>query len=226
MMHILIVDDNQDLAANIIDYLTIKGCTLDYAANGKQALDLNNDHSYDAIVLDITMPGINGLEVCRKLRSEQQKTPILFLTARDTLDEKIEGFDAGGDDYLIKPFAMSELYARLNSLGKRVAKSANPMLRVADLTLNIQSSEVTRNGQIIALNPSCTKLLHCLMQHSPNTVSRQALSYSLWGNHGSKQDILRSHLYLLRNAIDKPFNTPLLHTVHGIGFCLKEEACE
>lgn len=219
-MHILVVDDNQDLAANIIDFLTLKNCTLDYAANGKQALAITREQLFDAIVLDITMPGIDGLDVCRQLRAEQQKTPILFLTARDTVDDKVEGFDAGGDDYLIKPFAMPELYARLNALCKRVAKSSANILQVADLTLDIQSALVTRAGREIALNPSCTKLLHCLMLHAPQTVSRQTLEQALWGHDIPEQDILRSHLYLLRAAIDKPFPTSLLHTVHGVGFYL------
>ncbi|MBN3563012.1 response regulator transcription factor [Aliamphritea spongicola] len=221
-MRVLIVEDNQDLAANLTDYLELKNCITDWAGNGRQALNLTEHATYDVIVLDIMMPVLNGLDVCRKLREQHRQTPILFLTARDTLDDKIEGFAVGGDDYLVKPFAMEELYLRLDALCKRRPRQQADCLQVADLIMDLTSQEVTRAGKPLKLNRSCLKLLQHLMQHSPEVVSREDLSQTLWGNDAPDQDVLRSHLYHLRTAIDKPFDTQLLHTVYGVGFRLSD----
>lgn len=218
-MRVLVVEDNQDLAANLIDYLELKNCVVDCAANGREALNLAAQLTFDVIVLDIMMRGIDGLEVCKLLRERHLQTPILFLTARDTLEDKLEGFKAGGDDYLVKPFAMKELFVRLSALCKRTPKK-NHCLQVADLTMDLDSYDVTRAGKTLRLNRSCMTLLQCLMQYSPNVVSRDTLCYALWGDDVPDHDVLRSHLYYLRAAIDKPFSTSLLHTVHGKGFCL------
>lgn len=225
-MRVLVVEDNQDLAANLTEYLELKHCVADWASNGRQALNLVDQASFDVIVLDIMMPGMNGLDVCRQLRGQHLQTPILFLTARDALDDKIEGFSAGGDDYLIKPFAMEELYLRLDALCKRRLKDNSHYLQVADLKLDLNNQVVTRAGQPLKLNRSCSRLLQCLMQHSPEVVSRETLSHALWGNDVPDQDVLRSHLYHLRCAIDKPFETQLLHTVYGVGFCLSDKLPE
>lgn len=223
-MRILIVEDNQDLAGNLIDYLELKACIVDYAANGRQALNLIDQLTFDVIVLDIMMPGIDGLETCRILREKHIATPILFLTARDTLDDKLEGFAVGGDDYLVKPFALEELWVRLQALCKRNLKQQSSRLQVADLILDLDNYEVSRSGKKLHLNRSCMKLLQCLMQHSPDVVPRQTLSYALWGDDAPDKDVLRSHLYHLRVAIDKEYPTPLLHTVHGVGFRLRDES--
>lgn len=219
-MRVLVVEDNQDLAGNLIDFLELKNCTIDWAANGRQALNLVEQLSFDLIVLDIMMPGPDGLEVCRQLRASNIDTPVLFLTARDTLDDKLEGFATGGDDYLVKPFAMEELLARLQALYKRNLKQKSTRLQVDDLTLDLETFEVNRAGHKIHLNPSCMKLLQCLMQHSPDVVTRDTLCYALWGDDVPDRDVLRSHLYHLRTAIDKGFDHPLLHTIHGVGFRL------
>lgn len=221
-MRVLVVEDNQDLAANLIDYLELKDCVVDWAANGRQALTLASENRFDVIVLDIMMPGIDGLEVCRKLREQHLTTPILFLTARDTLSDKIEGFNVGGDDYLVKPFALEELFVRLNALCKRTLRQKSNLLQVADLLMDINSHEVSRGGKKIHLNPSCMKLLQTLMQNSPDVVPREKLSYALWGDDAPDQDVLRSHLYQLRSSIDKKFENQLLHTVYGVGFRLAE----
>lgn len=223
-MRILIVEDNQDLAGNLIDYLELKQCTVDYAANGREALNLMKQLTFDIIVLDIMMPGIDGLEVCKKLRQQHLTIPILFLTARDTLEDKLEGFAVGGDDYLVKPFAMEELWVRIQALCKRNLKQQSTQLKVGDLIMDLENHEVTRGGQKLHLNRSCMKLLRCLMQHAPDVVPRETLSYSLWGDDAPDKDVLRSHLYHLRVAIDKDFEKPLLHTVHGVGFQLREES--
>ncbi|MGB1239968.1 MAG: response regulator transcription factor [Pseudomonadales bacterium] len=221
-MRILVVEDDRDLAANLLDYLELQQCTVDYAASGKQALSLSEHSRFDAIVLDIGIPDVNGLQVCRQLRERQLRTPIIFLTARDSTDDKVAGFDAGADDYLVKPFAMRELHARLLSLSKRRLREQSNTLQVAGLTLDLDSGAVMRDGQCIKLNPSCTKLLLCLMRHSPNIVSREQLCEALWGEDVPDTDVLRSHLYLLREALDKPFADKRLHTVHGVGFYLGE----
>jgi len=223
-MRVLVVEDNQDLAGNLLDFLTLKNCTVDWASSGRQALHLVEQTPFDVIVLDIMMPGMDGLEVCKQLRAAQQATPVLFLTARDTLQDKLDGFDAGGDDYLVKPFAMDELFVRLQALCKRTLKQANTRLQVADLTMDLETREVTRGGQPLRLNRSCMKLLQCLMQHSPDVVTRDTLNYTLWGDDAPDRDVLRSHLYHLRTAIDKGFDTPLLHTIHGVGFRLHEKS--
>jgi len=222
-MRVLVVEDNQDLAANLLDYLALKDCVADWASNGQRALTLVSEQTFDVIVLDIMMPGMDGLAVCKQLRSRQLDTPILFLTARDTLDDKVDGFAAGGDDYLVKPFAMEELFIRLNALNRRALRQTTSVLQVADLVMDLNSHEVTRSGQPIHLPRSGMKLLKCLMQHSPDIVSRETLVYTLWGDDTPDQDILRSHLYQLRTAIDKPFATQLLHTVYGVGFRLVEK---
>lgn len=220
-MRVLIVEDNQDLAANLLDYLTVKGCQADYAMNGRQALSLVEEMTYDVIVLDIMMSGIDGLEVCQQLRNRMLHTPVIFLTARDSLDDKAAGFQCGGDDYMVKPFASEELYVRLQGLAKRRFYLQPNRLQVADLVMDLTSQEVSRAGKRLRLNRSCSVLLRCLMQNSPEVVSRQTLNQLLWGTDQPEHDVLRSHLYTLRKAIDKDFSEPLLHTVHGVGFCLK-----
>lgn len=222
-MRVLVVEDNVDLAGNLIDYLEIKNCVIDWAANGRQALNFAREHTFDVIIMDIMMPDVDGLEACKHIRAINISTPILFLTARDTLDDKLEAFSIGGDDYLVKPFAMEELYARLQALCKRTLKQQNNLLQVHDLTLDLETLEAHRSGKKLRLNPSCMKLLKCLMQHSPDVVSRETLIYTLWGDDTPDKDVLRSHLYHLRIAIDKEFETPLLHTVHGVGFRLHNE---
>jgi len=220
-MRVLVVEDNADLAANLLDYLEVMECTADYAANGQEALALLSRQQFDVIVLDVMMPGPDGFSVCRTIRESYIDTPVLFLTARDTLDDKTEGFEAGGDDYLVKPFSMQELWLRLQALTKRNMTQRGNLLQVADLTLDLNTMVVSRAGQLIKLNRSCMTILQCLMQHSPKVVSRATLEHELWGDDMPDTDVLRSHLYNLRSRLDKPFDHQLLHTVHGQGFCLR-----
>ena len=160
---------------------------------------------------------------CRKLREEGGKqTPLLMLTARDTLSEKLEGFDAGADDYLVKPFALEELAARLSALVRRPNNAPKVLLRVGGLKLDTGSMKVQRAGQPIELNRVCLKILTILMQAYPNVVSREEIERALWGDMLPGSDALRSHIYALRRAIDKPFKRPLLQTVHGLGYKLVE----
>jgi DNA-binding response OmpR family regulator len=173
-------------------------------------------------VLDIMLPGLDGLSVCRKLREEARNdTPLLMLTARDTLDDKITGLSAGADDYLVKPFEVRELEARLRTLLRRHRGAvARETYTVDDLTLDTATLQVTRGGQSLALTPIGLKLLTALMRASPRVVSRQQLEREVWGDLLPDSDTLRSHLYTLRKAIDKPFARPLLHTLPGAGYRL------
>ena len=222
-MRILIIEDNSDLAANIFDYLEAKGHTLDAAADGVTGLHLAIVNEYDAIVLDIMLPGMNGFEVCKKLREDAEKhTPVLMLTAKDTLNDKLAGFAIGADDYLIKPFELQELEARLLALPRRKAGPMTRTLTVSDLTFDLDTLTVKRQGKTIALTPTGLKILELLMRKSPHVVSRREIEHLLWGDEPPDSDAIRSHLHTLRVAIDHPFEKPLIHTVHGIGFRLEE----
>ena len=220
-MRILIVEDHRDLAGNIGDYLEVQGHTVDFAMDGISAMHLALTEPFDVIVLDIMLPGMDGLTFCRKLRQEvEQTTPVLMLTARDTLPDKLAGFDAGADDYLVKPFALQELAVRIAALAKRGTVRPLQQLTVADLILNKQTLEVHRAGKKLTLNPAGLKILTRLMEASPAVVARAELERLLWGDELPDSDALRSHLYKLRQTIDKSFPQPLLHTVHGIGYRL------
>lgn len=222
-MRILIIEDHQDIAASIYDYLEDKGCTMDAAADGVTGLHLAVTNDYDVIVLDLGLPGIDGIDLCRRLRQDAKKpTPILMLTARDTLDQKLEGFDAGADDYLTKPFALQELAARVNVLAERTTRVPSERLSVGDLSLDVERHEVRRGEHRIELNPTIFKLLAYLMQNPHRVVKRDELEHVVWGDDPPDSDALRTHLSNLRSAIDKPFDTPLMHTVRGFGYKLTD----
>ncbi|MGD2269708.1 MAG: response regulator transcription factor [Desulfobacterales bacterium] len=222
-LSILIVEDNSDIAENIGDYLEAQGHIMDFALDGIGGLHLALTQNYDVIVLDIMLPGMDGLTYCRKLRKEGGKhTPVLMLTARDTLSDKLEGFDAGADDYLVKPFALEELAARLGALVRRNDKASQVLLRVADLKLDTGSMKVQRRGHPIELNRACFKILKMLMESHPNVVAREEIERALWGDMLPGSDALRSHIYALRRVIDRPFKRPILKTVHGVGYRLVE----
>jgi DNA-binding response OmpR family regulator len=222
---VLIVEDHQDLAANIGDFLEAGGMTVDFAADGMTALQLCSQHNYDALVLDIMMPGIDGFEVCQRVREElQQDMPIIMLTARDTLDDKLTGFAQGSDDYLVKPFEMKELEARLVShIRRHRGELDSKSLQVADIVFDPKTMRVLRDGQVIRLSPIMMQILRILMRESPKLVTREKLEAEIWGEDTPDSDTLRSHLYNLRKLIDKPFQQNLLHTIPGIGYKLCEE---
>jgi DNA-binding response OmpR family regulator len=222
---VLIVEDHQDLAANIGDFLEAGGMTVDFAADGMTALQLCNQHNYDALVLDIMMPGIDGFEVCQRVREDlQQDMPIIMLTARDTLDDKLSGFAQGSDDYLVKPFEMKELEARLVShIRRHRGELDSKSLQVADIVFEPKTMRVLRGGEVIRLSPIMLQILRILMRESPKLVTREKLEAEIWGEDTPDSDTLRSHLYNLRKLIDKPFQQNLLHTIPGIGYKLCEE---
>ena len=221
-MRILIIEDNSDLAANIYDYLEEKGHILDAAADGITGLHLAIVNDYDAIILDLTLPGLDGLTLCKKLRDEASKqTPVIMLTARDTLNDKLAGFAKGADDYLVKPFALQELEVRLLALQRRNAGTTTRKLQVADLTYDLDTLIVQRQNKPITLTPTGLKILELLMRKSPHVVTRREIEHLLWGDKPPDSDAIRSHMHTLRVAIDHPFDKALLHTVHGIGFRLE-----
>lgn len=218
-MRILVIEDNSDIAANLGDYLEERGHTVDFAADGVTGLHLAVVNDFDAIVLDLNLPGMDGLEVCRKLRQDARKqTPVLMLTARDALESKLEGFDAGADDYLVKPFALQEVDARLTVLLRRGKGPQSRILNVADLEYNLDTLEVRREGKLLQLNPTALKILQSLMESSPSVVTRQELETRVWGEELPDSDSLRVHIHGLRAAVDKPFPKPLIQTRHGIGY--------
>ena len=222
-MRILVIEDNSDIAANLGDYLEDRGHQVDFAADGVTGLHLAVVNDFDAIVLDLNLPGMDGLEVCRKLRQEARKqTPVLMLTARDALEQKVAGFEVGADDYLVKPFALQEVEVRLTALVRRGKAPGPRVLKVADLEYNLDTLEVVRQAKSIQLNPTALKILQCLMESSPAVVTRQELETRVWGEELPDSDSLRVHIHGLRAAIDKPFGKPLIHTRHGIGYRLAD----
>lgn len=222
-LRILLIEDHMDIAENIIDFLELQGHIVDYAMDGISGMHLALTKEFEVIVLDLMLPGMDGLTLCEKLRTEAEKQiPVLMLTARDTLSDKLTGFKAGADDYLVKPFALEELLARVLALSKRQHVQRSTELVVADLKLDLGTMCVSRAGQPISLNRTCVTILKTLMKAYPNIVSRQDLEVAIWGDEPPGSDALRSHLYTLRNKINKPFPIPILHTVHGLGYCLKE----
>ncbi|MES3022489.1 MAG: response regulator transcription factor [Pseudomonadota bacterium] len=222
-MRILIIEDNPDIQANLFDFLAPNGYVLDAASNGYEGLALAARNEYDVVVLDVMLPGLGGLEVCQKLRSElNNATPVLMLTARDTLQDKVAGFESGADDYLVKPFSMIELEARLKALVRRARgnSAGASVLRVGDLRFDTETYEVARAGQPIALTKTGFIILNLLMRDAPKLVSRETLEQEVWGDDRPDSDALRTHIHALRQALDKPFAFAMLRTVSGVGFKL------
>ncbi|WP_447593651.1 response regulator transcription factor [Aquipseudomonas campi] len=223
-MRILLVEDNRDILGNMADYLELMGYTVDCAQDGLSGLDLASTEHYNLIVLDIMLPGIDGYTLCQRLREDARRdTPVIMLTARDQLDDRLQGFRAGADDYLIKPFALSELAARIEAVLRRSLGGGKRLLQVGELSYDLNTLEVRRGERSLKLNPVGLKLLALLMQKSPHVVPREVLEEALWGDDCPDSDSLRSHVHQLRQVIDKPFGHPLLHTVHGVGYRLMEQ---
>ncbi|MBO3277656.1 response regulator transcription factor [Pseudomonas schmalbachii] len=223
-MRILLVEDNRDILANMADYLGMKGYTVDCAQDGLTGLHLAATEHFDLIVLDVMLPALDGFTLCRRLREDARRdTPVIMLTARDQLDDRLQGFRSGADDYLLKPFALSELAARIEAILRRTQGGGRRELQVADLRYDLDTLEVTRASKPLKLNPIALKLLAVLMQKSPHVVRRDVLEEAVWGDDCPDSDSLRSHVHQLRQVIDKPFATPLLHTVHGVGYRLADE---
>lgn len=221
-LNILVVEDNVDLAANIVDYLEERGHRVDAAPNGVTGLHLASSGDFDVIVLDLMLPGMDGLSLCRRLRNEGRKqTPVLILTARGALEDKVAGFDCGADDYVVKPFELRELELRLQALARRARGSAGlRRLQVADLEFDLDTLQVRRAGQAAELPAIPLRILELLMKRSPQVVWRREIEQAVWGDSPPDSDALRVHIHTLRNAIDAAGRVPLLHTLRGVGYRL------
>jgi len=221
-MEILLVEDDHALAGSLGDYLTEFGYDVDFARNGKSCLERVRQHEYDLIVMDVAMPRLNGFDTCRQLRSEEVQTPVIFLTARDALLDKEEGYAAGGDDYLVKPFEPQELLWRIRALMRRSApRPSRAPRQLGDLVLDPAMQSLRHNGAVIALPALQFSLLSLLADVAPQPVSRRRLEAALWpGGDLPDSDALRTYIYRLRQALGKPHGNDLIRTVHGKGYRL------
>ena len=224
-MNLLLIEDHADIAANIAEYFEARGVAIDHAFDGPSGLQKAMEGSYDAIVLDLLLPGLDGLSLCRQLRQAgHTRVPVLMLTAKDLLSDKIEGFEAGADDYLVKPFSLAELDARLKALVRRAgAPETSRVLSVGDLRFDLDTLEAERGGERLKLNPTTRRILIVLLQNSHRVVTRAELERELWGDQIPQGDFLRAHIHALRTAIDRNFPLKLLHTIHGAGYRLSAE---
>ena len=219
-MLVMLVEDDRNLADAVIEYLELDDIECDYADNGSSALELLEQSDHEVLVLDINLPKMDGLAVCETLRRSGNDIPIIMLTAKDQLQDKLTGFKAGADDYLVKPFAMDELVARIHALSSRVSRRVRK-LTVADLTLDIDKKMATRNNRVLKLSPTGLKLLELLMSNSPRPVSREKLIHTVWGKVDTDNNTLKVHIHKLRKDIDPDKTSPLIHTVQSEGYALR-----
>ena len=225
---ILAIEDNADILANLYGFLEPLGYGVDSARTGASGLRQASTHDYDVIVLDLMLPGLDGLEVCRELRRRLRvATPILMLTARDTERDKLAGFEAGADDYLVKPFSLAELDARLRALHRRArGLHVASVLSAGGVRLDPGTFQASRDGVPLRLTPTGLKLLAALLRATPHVVTKAELERELWGDSPPASDALRTHMHALRSALDKPFASQVLHTLPGIGYRLVAAAGE
>ncbi len=221
-LKILIIEDNQDLATNICNFLEACDHTVDFAIDGISGLHLALNSDFDLLILDINLPRLDGLELCRKLRAEAiRKIPILMLSARDTIENKLEGYEAGCDDYLVKPFSLKELEAKVTAIHRLSYRYQHEeILKVADLEYQPGPRVLLRGKKKISLKPTTLRILIELMRASHRVISRTELEQKIWKESPPDTDALRVHIYAIRSAIDRGSNNKLLHTIHGIGYRL------
>lgn len=224
-MRILLAEDEPKVAEHVRLGLTAEGYAVDVAVDGDEAIWLAEQNKYDALLLDVTMPHKDGFTVVRHLRRKQILAPVIFITARDDVQDKVRGLDAGADDYLTKPFSITELLARLRAVLRRQRPFATTVVRVGDLELDMVSHEARRAGEQIILTPREFALLEFLISNSPKPVSKTAIVEHVWDQHfDSETNVVNVYVNMLRKKIDRPGLTPLIHTVRGVGFALREEA--
>jgi two-component system OmpR family response regulator len=224
-MRILIIEDDQEVAAYLSKGLTDAGYTIDHAADGQDGLEKATHSNYDSMIIDRLLPHLDGLAIIKTLRASGNQTPILVLSALAQVDERVQGLREGGDDYLTKPFAFSELLARLESLRRRCnfVTTTQTTLRVSDLEIDLLTREVKRAGHVIELQPREFLLLKYLIRHTGQVVTRTMLLEEVWGYHFDPQtNVIDVHISRLRSKIDKNFDKPLLHTMRGTGYVLRE----
>ncbi|ERB67331.1 response regulator transcription factor [Vibrio coralliilyticus OCN008] len=223
MNKILLVEDNREVAGILFDYFESMGMELDYADNGELGLQLALSENFDLILLDLMLPRMDGLTVCNKLREAGNNTPVLMLTALDNREDMLKGFEHGADDYLTKPFDLEILEARMHALVKRYrGQVANTVLNFGSLKIDQKTRQAFREGKLLALNPTTYTILEALCHKAPEILTRQEISEKLWQEKEPNNDVLRSHIYQLRNQLDKPFAQPMLTTLPKIGFRLED----
>lgn len=223
MNKILLVEDNREVAGILFDYFESMGMELDYADNGELGLQLALSENFDLILLDLMLPRMDGLTVCNKLREAGNNTPVLMLTALDNREDMLKGFEHGADDYLTKPFDLEILEARMYALVKRYrGQVANTILSFGSLKIDQKTRQAFREGKLLALNPTTYTILEALCHKAPEILTRQEISEKLWQEKEPNNDVLRSHIYQLRNQLDKPFAQPMLTTLPKIGFRLED----
>lgn len=221
MNKILIIEDNPDIVANIYAFFEAKGYELDNAHNGPSGLSLLTQNHYDVVLLDVMLPGMNGTDLCKHLRQQLHlKTPVLMLTARDTISDKVTGFDSGADDYLVKPFSLVELEVRVKALLRRHQDEYfDQDISIGPLKLNIEKHTAYRDNTLLKLTPTAFKILQILMQSYPNVVNKHELEQRVWSEDDiPNSDALRTHLHSLRSQVDKPFDYPMIVTVPAVGY--------
>jgi len=219
-MLVLFVEDERDLALLTIEFLELENIECDYADNGEMAFNLLGLNTYDVIVLDVNMPKMDGFTLCEKLKNSGSNTPVIFLTARDSLNDKLAGFALGADDYLTKPFDLPELSARIKVLAQRNKHKSN-LFELDTLTVNTQQHKVMRGQTEVLLAKSQWLLLKALMAHSPNIVDRTTLESTIWADQTPSKDMLKTLIFRLRSMIDLPNEKPLIHTIRGAGIVLR-----
>jgi DNA-binding response OmpR family regulator len=225
-LRVLLIEDQRAMAENIWEFLESREHVMDHATDGVTGLQFALDNSYDVIVLDIGLPRLDGIEVCRRYRAQGGTVPILMLTARDRLEDKLLGFESGADDYLTKPFELRELEARIQVLHKRQQRLSPAILRVGDLTLDVVGRSTTRQGQTLSLSPAGYRLLDALMRKAPHVLPYAELAQALWGDAEYDPARLHTHISLLRTAVDRPYEQALIITVHGFGYRIVEPAAQ
>jgi two-component system copper resistance phosphate regulon response regulator CusR len=225
-VRILVIEDEQKLGKALREGLEAEHNGVALAHTGEEGFYLVQTETFDLVILDIMLPGRSGLEILASMRQHGVKTPVLMLTARDTIEDRVRGLDAGADDYLIKPFAFPELLARIRALSRRGAPEASPRLRIADLELDVVGRSVTRAGQVLEVTTREFELLEYLVRHQGHVVSREMLTRDVWkegGRHTPLDNVIDVHVARLRRKIDDQFDRKLVHTVRGVGFVIREE---
>ncbi len=221
-MKILLVEDDYDVAKNVCEYLETASHEVDLAPDGLIGLDCVTSEKYDCVILDISLPRLTGIQLCERIRNLGfSDLPVLMLTAMDGLSYKENAYEAGADDYLVKPFALKELELRLTALIRRISGArTGKKLEVGDLTYDIMTQQIKRAGRDIKLTITSKVILELLIRNSHRVVSKQEIEQAVWGEPPESADLVRIHIHTLREAIDKPFSIPLLHTVRGMGYRL------
>ena len=224
---VLLIEDTLAIATEVCDFLEEQGVQVDFAATGKQGLHLAQSHDYDAIILDVMLPDMTGIQVCESIKLTCDPVPpVLLLTARDSISDKSVGFAAGADDYLTKPFDLQELYLRCQALARRQQLHQAQTVKIGELEVNERQQWAQREGQLLKLSSTDFAILLLLVRAFPNAVSRQQVISKVWGDDMPDSDVLRSHIYTLRQTLDKPFASPMLATLHGVGFRLQTSESE